>query len=104
MTARRILRRAVSVRAVASLNCCSTGKHGLSVSQHAMDPQLVVSELVTNAHKCAPGPVLLDLRITGYTVEVVVWDSDPTLPIAWAADGTRADRVRRWSALWPGAQ
>lgn len=104
MTARRILRRAVSVRAVARLNCCITGKHGLSVSQHAMDPQLVSVNWSPTPTSAPPGPVLLDLRITGYTVEVVVWDSDPTLPIAWAADGTRADRVRRWSALWPGAQ
>ncbi|QHA02211.1 ATP-binding protein [Streptomyces broussonetiae] len=61
--------------------------HGLPVSQRAMDlTQLVVSELVTNAHKYAPGPVLLDFRIAGDMVEVVVWDSDPVLPIAKAAD------------------
>ncbi|WP_458248482.1 ATP-binding protein [Streptomyces sp. MAI_2237] len=65
--------------------------HGLDVSQRAMDlTQLVVSELVTNARKYAPGPVLLDLRILGDVVEVAVWDSDPTLPMARAAD---ADRV-----------
>ncbi|MEV7244374.1 ATP-binding protein [Streptomyces sp. NPDC093248] len=61
--------------------------HGLPVSERAMDlTQLVVSELVTNARKYAPGPVLLDLRIAGDTVEVAVWDSDPVLPIARAAD------------------
>ncbi|MFI1072665.1 ATP-binding protein [Streptomyces puniciscabiei] len=61
--------------------------HGLPVSQRALDlTQLVVSELVTNAHKYAPGPVLLDFRIAGDMVEVVVWDSDPVLPIAKAAD------------------
>ncbi|MEU7061551.1 ATP-binding protein [Streptomyces sp. NPDC046197] len=65
-------------------------EHGLPVSQRAMDlTQLVVSELVTNARKYAPGPVLLDLRIAGDTVEVVVWDSDPVLPIARAADAGR---------------
>ncbi|MET8767406.1 ATP-binding protein [Streptomyces sp. NPDC004658] len=65
-------------------------EHGLPVSQRAMDvTQLVVSELVTNAHKYAPGPVLLELRITGDTVEVVVWDSDPVLPVARAADAGR---------------
>ncbi|WP_317441157.1 ATP-binding protein [Streptomyces collinus] len=64
--------------------------HGLPVSQRAMDlTQLVVSELVTNARKYAPGPVLLDLRIAGDTVEVVVWDSDPVLPVARAADAGR---------------
>ncbi|CAM5655505.1 hypothetical protein GCM10010345_91750 [Streptomyces canarius] len=51
--------------------------------------QLVVSELVTNAHKYAPGPILLDLRVLGDLVEVVVWDSDPVLPIARAADAGR---------------
>ncbi|WDM16513.1 ATP-binding protein [Streptomyces lavenduligriseus] len=62
----------------------------LPVSQRAMDvTQLVVSELVTNAHKYAPGPVLLDLKITGDTVEVAVWDSDPVLPVARAADAGR---------------
>ncbi|MGW3095069.1 ATP-binding protein [Streptomyces sp. NPDC001102] len=65
--------------------------YGLDVSQRAVDlTQLVVSELVTNARKYAPGPVLLDLRILGDAVEVAVWDSDPTLPIARAAD---ADRI-----------
>ncbi|MGW1963543.1 ATP-binding protein [Streptomyces sp. NPDC001935] len=62
-------------------------EHGLVVSQRAMElTQLVVSELVTNARKYAPGPVLLDLRILGGLVEVVVWDSDPILPTARAAD------------------
>ncbi|MER5858242.1 ATP-binding protein [Streptomyces sp900105245] len=65
-------------------------EHGLPISQRAMDlTQLVVSELVTNALKYAPGPVLLDLRIVGDTVEIVVWDSDPVLPIARAADAGR---------------
>ncbi|MEU0414775.1 ATP-binding protein [Streptomyces griseorubiginosus] len=62
-------------------------EHGLSISQRAVDvTRLVVSELVTNALKYAPGPVLLDLRIAGDMVEVVVWDGDPVLPVARAAD------------------
>ncbi|MDG9709572.1 ATP-binding protein [Streptomyces sp. DH10] len=65
-------------------------EHGLPVSQRAMDvTQLVVSELVTNARKYAPGPVLLDLRVTGAVIEVVVWDSDPVLPVARAVDPGR---------------
>jgi anti-sigma regulatory factor (Ser/Thr protein kinase) len=65
-------------------------EHGLPVSQRAVDlTQLVVSELVTNARKYAPGPVLMDLRIAGDTVEMVVWDSDPVLPVARAADAGR---------------
>lgn len=65
-------------------------EHGLPVSARAMDlTQLVVSELVTNAHKYAPGPVLMELRIAGAVVEVVVWDSDPVLPVARASDAGR---------------
>ncbi|GGR63258.1 anti-sigma regulatory factor (Ser/Thr protein kinase) [Streptomyces griseostramineus] len=65
-------------------------EHGLHVSARALDvTQLVVSELVTNARKYAPGPVLLDLRITGDLVEVVVRDSDPVLPVARTADAGR---------------
>ncbi|MEU6557114.1 ATP-binding protein [Streptomyces sp. NPDC046915] len=65
-------------------------EHGIPVSSRALDlTQLVVSELVTNARKYAPGPVLLDLRVTGAVVEVVVWDSDPVLPVARAADAGR---------------
>ncbi|MEU5594771.1 ATP-binding protein [Streptomyces sp. NPDC020298] len=65
-------------------------EHGLPVSERAMDvTQLVVSELVTNTCKYAPGPVLMDLRITGDLVEVVVWDSDPVLPLARSADAGR---------------
>ncbi|MFJ8036075.1 ATP-binding protein [Streptomyces sp. NPDC096032] len=58
--------------------------HGLPVSQRALDlTQLVVRELVTNARKYAPGPVLLDLRIAGDAVEVVVWDSYPCCRSPW---------------------
>jgi anti-sigma regulatory factor (Ser/Thr protein kinase) len=65
-------------------------EYGLPVSQRATDlTQLVVSELVTNARKYAPGPALMTLRITGETVEVSVWDSDPVLPVARAADAGR---------------
>lgn len=60
---------------------------GVAVSGRAVDlTQLVVSELVTNACKYAPGPILLHVRIIGSVVEVVVWDSDPVLPAARAAD------------------
>ncbi|MET9503920.1 ATP-binding protein [Streptomyces sp. NPDC006622] len=66
------------------------GGHQLEVSARAMDlTQLVVSELVTNARKYAPGPVLMELRVVDASVEVVVWDSDPTVPAARAADPGR---------------
>ncbi|MET8957514.1 ATP-binding protein [Streptomyces sp. NPDC004129] len=62
-------------------------EHGIPVSQRALElTQLVVSELVTNARKYAAGPILLDLRVAGDLVEVEVWDSDPVLPVARAAD------------------
>ncbi|MFF9765431.1 ATP-binding protein [Streptomyces sp. NPDC014636] len=65
-------------------------EYGLPVSARAMDlTRLVVSELVTNARKYAPGPVLMELRVVGGLVEVAVWDSDPELPVARAADPGR---------------
>lgn len=65
-------------------------EHGLPMSQRVLElTQLVVSELVTNARKYAPGPVLLDVRVMGDVVETVVWDSDPVLPVARAADAGR---------------
>ncbi|MFE5511715.1 ATP-binding protein [Streptomyces sp. NPDC056529] len=64
--------------------------HHLTVSDRARDlTALVVSELVTNVLKYAPGPVLMELRATAETVDVVVWDSDPALPTPRAADPGR---------------
>ncbi|MFI8194234.1 ATP-binding protein [Streptomyces sp. NPDC085946] len=64
--------------------------HCLPVTARVRDlTQLVVSELVTNARKYAPGPVRMELCITADAVEVVVWDSDPTVPAARAADPGR---------------
>ncbi|WP_333774983.1 ATP-binding protein [Streptomyces sp. IBSBF 3136] len=54
--------------------------------------ELVVSELVTNACKYAPGPVLLSLRLAGEALEVEVWDSAPVLPTASNADPQRVGR------------
>lgn len=51
--------------------------------------QLVVSELVTNACKYAPGPCLLDLVFDGDVVEITVWDTDSTLPVPRAAEPGR---------------
>ncbi|MER6437114.1 MULTISPECIES: ATP-binding protein [unclassified Streptomyces] len=51
--------------------------------------QLIVSELVTNARKYAPGPALLHLRIAGPVLRVELWDSDPVLPAAKAPDASR---------------
>ena len=55
---------------------------GIAVSDRAVDVvQLVVSELLTNACKYAPGPSLVDLELAEDRVEVSVWDSDPVLPV-----------------------
>ncbi|GHB50384.1 ATP-binding protein [Streptomyces cirratus] len=64
--------------------------HGLPVSGRVLDGvELVVSELVTNARKHAPGPCLLTLDIGDGAVEVTVWDSDPVMPAVQAADPER---------------
>ncbi|MFI5683016.1 ATP-binding protein [Streptomyces sp. NPDC051636] len=66
---------------------------GFPVSQRALGmTQLVVSELVTNAVKYAPGPVTLDLQISEGAVRVSVWDSDPVLPDGAATDPQRVGR------------
>lgn len=64
--------------------------HGLPVSKRAMGMvQLVVTELVTNARKYAPGPCLLTLQIADGAVQVSVWDSSTTLPLVLPPDPTR---------------
>lgn len=66
---------------------------GLPVSDRATDlVQLVVSELLTNACKYAPGPSLVDLELAEDRVEVTVWDSDPVLPVAESTDPGRVGR------------
>lgn len=49
----------------------------------------MISELVTDARKYAPGPVLVELRLSVRAVDVVVWDSEPTVPSARRADPGR---------------
>ncbi|MFD9394870.1 ATP-binding protein [Streptomyces sp. NPDC060000] len=76
-------------RALAFLDQARTNHH-LPVSERARDlTQLVVSELVTNALKYAPGPILMELRVHAHAVDVVVWDSDPVVPAARATDPDR---------------
>ncbi|MGA5499181.1 ATP-binding protein [Streptomyces cinereoruber] len=65
-------------------------KCGVTVSPRALGAvRLVVSELVTNARKYAPGPCLLTLGLHEGTVEVTVWDSSTTLPLTLPPDPTR---------------
>ncbi|MFF3485667.1 ATP-binding protein [Streptomyces sp. NPDC002701] len=68
-------------------------EHGVAVSARAMDvTQLVVSELVTNARKHAPGPALVELRVTGALVEVTVRDTVRVRPAVGAVDPERIGR------------
>ncbi|GAA4814017.1 ATP-binding protein [Streptomyces ziwulingensis] len=53
---------------------------------------LVVSELVTNARKYAPGPVRMELRLGADGMDIIVRDGNPAFPVLWATD---ADRVGR---------
>lgn len=63
---------------------------GRTVPTHVIGTaQLIVSELVTNACKYAPGPCLLDLVFDGDTVEITVWDTDSTLPVPYATEPGR---------------
>ncbi|MFD8275098.1 ATP-binding protein [Streptomyces flaveolus] len=66
---------------------------GIAVSDRTVDVvQLVVSELLTNACKYAPGPSLVDLELAEDRVEVSVWDSDPVLPVPATSDPGRVGR------------
>ncbi|MFF0191243.1 ATP-binding protein [Streptomyces sp. NPDC005244] len=51
--------------------------------------QLIVSELVTNARKYAPGPALLQLRIRGPMLRIELTDSNPAIPTPHAPDAER---------------
>lgn len=64
--------------------------HHLPVSDRALDlVELVVSELVTNTRKYAPGPSRLDLEVRDGCVEVAVWDSNPNPPALLPPDPLR---------------
>ncbi|MFF3214481.1 ATP-binding protein [Streptomyces sp. NPDC002886] len=67
--------------------------HGLFVSACALETvELVVSELVTNARKYAPGAYVLALGVQGGSVEVSLWDSSPIAPTILAPDPFRVGR------------
>ncbi|MFF0190816.1 ATP-binding protein [Streptomyces sp. NPDC005244] len=66
---------------------------GLPVAAATVEiAQLIVSELVTNARKYAPGPALLHLRIRGPMLRVELWDSNPVIPSPHAPDPERIGR------------
>ncbi|MEU3461078.1 ATP-binding protein [Streptomyces sp. NPDC006733] len=53
------------------------------------DMALVVTELLTNAHRYAPGPCLLELEGRSTHVSVTLWDSSSTLPRIFPRDPSR---------------
>lgn len=55
----------------------------------AQSAELVVSELVTNACKYAPGPILVELEAAAHALMITVWDSSPTVPYARSSDPGR---------------
>ncbi|MFJ8802844.1 ATP-binding protein [Streptomyces sp. NPDC102487] len=64
--------------------------HGLPVLTATVEiVQLIVSELVTNARKYAPGPALLHLRATDGVLQIELSDSSPVLPAPKAANPER---------------
>ncbi|MER7982866.1 ATP-binding protein [Streptomyces sp. NPDC095817] len=64
--------------------------HGIPVATSSVEiTQLIVSELVTNARKYAPGPALLHLRIIDQMLQVELWDSSPVLPATKAPNPER---------------
>ncbi|WP_411105263.1 ATP-binding protein [Streptomyces sp. cmx-4-9] len=64
--------------------------HGLKVCDRAVAlVELVVSELVTNTRKYAPGPSEMTLEVHDGCVEVSVWDSNPNPPAVLPPDPFR---------------
>jgi anti-sigma regulatory factor (Ser/Thr protein kinase) len=53
------------------------------------DVALVVTELLTNAHRHAPGPCLLELEGHATRIAVTLWDSSTALPRIFPRDPSR---------------
>jgi anti-sigma regulatory factor (Ser/Thr protein kinase) len=63
---------------------------GAPVTDESADTvRLVVSELVTNAIRYAPGPCLIDLELRGRQLRITLWDTEPHAPVPQAADPAR---------------
>ncbi|MFG1809672.1 ATP-binding protein [Streptomyces sp. NPDC049040] len=68
-------------------------ERGVPVSDRSLDDaQLVVSELVTNAVRHAPGPCRVLLEIIGDRLRITVRDSSAALPTILAPDPARVGR------------
>ncbi|MFD8421782.1 ATP-binding protein [Streptomyces sp. NPDC059466] len=82
--------RIAQARHLAAAFLATVADGGIAVAADTVQiVQLIVSELVTNARKYAPGPALLHLRVTGPVLQVELQDSNPAAPTAKAPDPTR---------------
>ncbi|MFJ9100715.1 ATP-binding protein [Streptomyces sp. NPDC102405] len=55
----------------------------------ALDAELTVSELVTNAIRHAPGPCGMLLQLSGEELTITVWDTSPEKPTVHRGDRYR---------------
>ncbi|MFE5141334.1 ATP-binding protein [Streptomyces fagopyri] len=82
--------RIAQARHLAAAFLTTVADSGIAVAADTVQiVQLIVSELVTNARKYAPGPALLHLRVTGPLLQVEIHDSNPAAPAPKAPDPTR---------------
>ncbi|MEW2613919.1 ATP-binding protein [Streptomyces sp. NPDC047880] len=65
-----------------------TGRRSVPASL-AIDAELVVSELVTNAIRHAPGPCGMILQLSGDGLAITVWDTSAERPVVRQRDGQR---------------
>ncbi|MFI9103313.1 ATP-binding protein [Streptomyces fildesensis] len=63
--------------------------HVLVPERFGYDVLLVVTELLTNAERCAIGPSVLELEAGVGSVVVTVWDGSTALPVVYAPDPVR---------------
>ena len=88
----------VARRFVTDFLARAQSEHGVAITAALLeDARLVVSELVTNAAKYAPGPCLLDLELGDGVLDqgslrVTLWDTQPALPVPSETDPARIGR------------
>jgi anti-sigma regulatory factor (Ser/Thr protein kinase) len=58
-------------------------------ASRVMDAELVVSELITNVLRHAPGPCALTVRLTGTELSISLYDTSPDAPVVKPPDRHR---------------
>ncbi|MEU2227504.1 ATP-binding protein [Streptomyces sp. NPDC018347] len=77
----------------ASFLARTAGERGIAITDRVVGlSRLVVGEPVTNAGKCAPGPVRMVVRVAESAAETEVRGSAPALPAPEPADPRRVGR------------